>query len=210
KDNEFIQQTLNDVSEKEIAQKLGIENEKLEGLFLAETYHYTYGTTDLDLLKRAHRDLMNVVNDEWENRADKLPLKSPYEALILASIIEKETAVASERERVSSVFVNRLNKRMRLQTDPTVIYGMGDSYKGNIRKKDLRTPTPYNTYTMSGLPPTPIAMAGKASINAALNPEKSNYLYFVASGTGGHVFSKSLTEHNRAVRAYLKQLRKNK
>ncbi|MFA0677922.1 endolytic transglycosylase MltG, partial [Vibrio sp. 10N.222.51.A6] len=172
--------------------------------------HYTYGTTDLDLLKRAHRDLMNVVNDEWENRADKLPLKSPYEALILASIIEKETAVASERERVSSVFVNRLNKRMRLQTDPTVIYGMGASYKGNIRKKDLRTPTPYNTYTMSGLPPTPIAMAGKASINAALNPEKSNYLYFVASGTGGHVFSKSLTEHNRAVRAYLKQLRKNK
>lgn len=198
------------MSETDIAEKLGIENEKLEGLFLAETYHYTYGTTDLDLLKRAHRDLMNVVNDEWENRADKLPLKSPYEALILASIIEKETAVASERERVSSVFVNRLNKRMRLQTDPTVIYGMGDSYKGNIRKKDLRTPTPYNTYTMSGLPPTPIAMAGKASINAALNPEKSNYLYFVASGTGGHVFSKSLTEHNRAVRAYLKQLRKNK
>ncbi|MFA0232494.1 endolytic transglycosylase MltG, partial [Vibrio sp. 10N.261.45.A7] len=199
-----------DMSEKEIAEKLGIENEKLEGLFLAETYHYTYGTSDLDLLKRAHRDLMNVVNEEWENRADKLPLKSPYEALILASIIEKETAVASERERVSSVFVNRLNKRMRLQTDPTVIYGMGDSYDGNIRKKDLRTPTPYNTYTMSGLPPTPIAMAGKASINAALNPEKSNYLYFVASGTGGHVFSKSLTEHNRAVRAYLKQLRKNK
>ncbi|MFA0056494.1 endolytic transglycosylase MltG [Vibrio echinoideorum] len=209
-ESEFIQQTLDGVSEQEIAEKLGIENEKLEGLFLAETYHYTYGTTDLDLLKRAHRDLMNVVNDEWENRADKLPLKSPYEALILASIIEKETAVASERERVSSVFVNRLNKRMRLQTDPTVIYGMGDSYKGNIRKKDLRTPTPYNTYTMSGLPPTPIAMAGKASINAALNPEKSNYLYFVASGTGGHVFSKSLTEHNRAVRAYLRQLRKNK
>ncbi|MGF1753692.1 endolytic transglycosylase MltG [Vibrio makurazakiensis] len=208
--SEFIEQTLGEMSEKDIAQELGIENEKLEGLFLAETYHYTYGTSDLDLLKRAHEDLMDVVNSEWQDRVAKLPLKSPYEALILASIIEKETAVASERERVSSVFVNRLNKRMRLQTDPTVIYGMGDSYDGNIRKKDLRTPTPYNTYTINGLPPTPIAMAGRASINAALNPEKSNYLYFVASGTGGHVFSKSLAEHNRAVRAYLKQLRKNK
>ncbi|MDN3614545.1 endolytic transglycosylase MltG [Vibrio gallaecicus] len=210
KGSEFIQQTLEGVSEKEIAQKLGIDNQKLEGLFLAETYHYTYGTTDLDLLKRAHTNLMDVVNREWESKVAKLPLKSPYEALILASIIEKETAVASERERVSSVFINRLNKRMRLQTDPTVIYGMGDSYDGNIRKKDLRTPTPYNTYTINGLPPTPIAMAGKASIQAALNPEKSNYLYFVASGTGGHVFSKNLAEHNRAVRAYLKQLRKNK
>lgn len=208
--NEFIEQTLQGISEEEIAELLGIEHKKLEGLFLAETYHYTYGTSDIDLLKRAHKDLMDVVNQEWETRAEKLPLKSPYEALILASIIEKETAVASERERVSSVFVNRLNKRMRLQTDPTVIYGMGDSYDGNIRKKDLRTPTPYNTYTINGLPPTPIAMAGRASINAALNPEQSNYLYFVASGTGGHVFSKSLAEHNRAVRAYLKQLRKNK
>lgn len=209
-ETEYLTQTLANLSEAQIAEKLGIDREKLEGLFLAETYHYTYGTSDLDLLKRAHRNLMAVVNEQWESKDANLPLKSPYEALILASIIEKETAVASERERVASVFVNRLNKRMRLQTDPTVIYGMGDKYDGNIRKKDLRTPTPYNTYTINGLPPTPIAMAGKASIEAALNPEESNYLYFVASGTGGHVFSKNLTDHNRAVRAYLKQLRKNK
>ncbi|WP_117233287.1 endolytic transglycosylase MltG [Vibrio maerlii] len=202
--------TLDGVSEKEIAQRLGIERDKLEGLFLAETYHFTKGTSDLDILKRAHRKLNEVVNEAWDKRQDKLPLKNEYEALILASIIEKETAIDSERERVSSVFINRLNIGMRLQTDPTVIYGMGDSYDGNIRKKDLRTPTPYNTYTMNGLPPTPIAMAGPASIHAAVNPEASKYLYFVASGKGGHVFSKSLTEHNRAVRAYLKQLRINK
>lgn len=198
------------LSEAEIAQKLGLDHQKLEGLLLAETYHYTFGTSDLDILKRAASKLEQILETQWQQRQDKLPLKTPYEALILASIIEKETAVEEERERVASVFVNRLNKRMRLQTDPTVIYGMGDKYDGNIRKKDLRTPTPYNTYTISGLPPTPIAMPGEASIAAALNPEDSNYLYFVASGKGGHVFSKSLAEHNRAVRAYLKQLRSNK
>ncbi|WGK84491.1 endolytic transglycosylase MltG [Vibrio aestuarianus] len=200
--------TLNALSEAEIAKQLGIDRDKLEGLFLAETYHFTFGTTDLEILQRAHAKLQTLLDKYWASRQAGLPLKTPYEALILASIIEKETAIASERERIASVFVNRLNKRMRLQTDPTVIYGMGDSYDGNIRKKDLRTPTPYNTYTISGLPPTPIAMAGEDSIKAALNPEQSNYLYFVASGTGGHVFSKTLTEHNRAVRAYLKQLRK--
>ncbi|KHA61288.1 ABC transporter substrate-binding protein [Vibrio variabilis] len=206
---EYLEHEMSGLSEAEIAQKLGLEHDKLEGLMLAETYHYTFGTSDLDILKRASSKLQAILDEQWQQRQEDLPLKTPYEALILASIIEKETAVEEERERVASVFVNRLNKRMRLQTDPTVIYGMGDKYDGNIRKKDLRTPTPYNTYTIFGLPPTPIAMPGEASIAAALNPEASNYLYFVASGKGGHVFSKSLAEHNRAVRAYLKQLRSN-
>ncbi|QTH05635.1 endolytic transglycosylase MltG [Vibrio fluvialis] len=205
--NEQLKHTLTESSEADIAKQLGIEQSKLEGLFLAETYHFTKGVSDLDILKRAHRKLEGILNSAWETRQENLPLTSPYQALILASIIEKETAVESERERIASVFVNRLNKRMRLQTDPTVIYGMGDHYDGNIRKKDLRAPTPYNTYVINGLPPTPIAMPGEASIRAALNPEQSAYLYFVASGNGGHVFSKNLTEHNRAVRAYLKQLR---
>ncbi|EKO3429710.1 endolytic transglycosylase MltG [Vibrio fluvialis] len=205
--NEQLKHTLTESSEADIAKQLGIEQSKLEGLFLAETYHFTKGVSDLDILKRAHRKLEGILNSTWETRQENLPLTSPYQALILASIIEKETAVESERERIASVFVNRLNKRMRLQTDPTVIYGMGDNYDGNIRRKDLRAPTPYNTYVINGLPPTPIAMPGEASIRAALNPEQSAYLYFVASGNGGHVFSKNLTEHNRAVRAYLKQLR---
>ncbi len=207
---EHLEQTLSTMTEAEIAKALGIETEKLEGQFLAETYHYPAGTSDLDVLQWANNSLKEVLDSAWQQRMQPLPLKTPYEALILASIIEKETAIDEERERVSSVFINRLNRPMRLQTDPTVIYGMGDKYKGNIRKKDLRTPTPYNTYTINGLPPTPIAMAGRASIEAALNPEKSNYLYFVASGHGGHVFSKSLAEHNRAVRAYLKVLRSKK
>lgn len=206
----YLQHELVGLSEAEIAKLVGVPHEKLEGLLLAETYHYTFGASDLDIIKRAASKLQSVLDEHWATRQADLPIKSSYEALILASIIEKETAVESERERVASVFVNRLNKRMRLQTDPTVIYGMGDKYDGNIRKKDLRTPTPYNTYTIFGLPPTPIAMPGEASIAAALNPEDSNYLYFVASGTGGHVFSKTLAEHNRAVRAYLKQLRSNK
>lgn len=203
-----IKHILADKSESEIAELLGIEREKLEGLFLPETYHYTAGTTDLAILRRAHQDLQDIVNASWEKRDAKLPLTSPYEALTLASIIEKETGVGAERERIASVFVNRLNKRMRLQTDPTVIYGMGESYDGNIRKKDLRAPTPYNTYVIWGLPPTPIAMAGKAAIEAALNPDGSDYLYFVATGTGGHTFSKTLVQHNRAVRAYLRTLKK--
>lgn len=203
----YLDHELSDLSEKEIADKLGIERTKLEGLFLAETYHYAAGMSDFDILERSHNALISVLDTEWETKSANLPLKSSYDALILASIIEKETAIDSERERVSSVFVNRLKRGMRLQTDPTVIYGMGDKYDGNIRKKDLRTPTAYNTYTINGLPPTPIAMAGPASIKAALHPETSRYLYFVADGTGGHKFTKSLVEHNKAVRAYLRTLR---
>ncbi len=204
---QYLVHVTDDMSEEEIAKALGIKQPLLEGLFLAETYHYTQGASDLDILKRAHRKLEAILDKAWSSKQDDLPLKTPYEALILASIIEKETAVESERKRVASVFINRLKRRMRLQTDPTVIYGMGDDYNGNIRKKDLREPTPYNTYVINGLPPTPIAMPGSASIDAALNPEQSQYLYFVASGNGGHVFSKTLAEHNRAVRAYLKVLR---
>lgn len=203
----YLDHELSNLSEKEIAEKLGVDRAKLEGLFLAETYHYTAGMSDFDILERSHDALVAVLDAEWKTKSANLPLKSSYEALILASIIEKETAIDSERERVSSVFVNRLKRGMRLQTDPTVIYGMGDKYDGNIRKKDLRTPTVYNTYTINGLPPTPIAMAGPASIKAALHPETSRYLYFVADGTGGHKFTKSLVEHNKAVRAYLRTLR---
>ncbi|MCE0494626.1 endolytic transglycosylase MltG [Vibrio salinus] len=203
-----LEHTLKGDTEKQIAVKLGIEKNKLEGLFLAETYHFTAGTKDIDILKRAHTKLEAVLSDAWQGRKKGLSLKSPYEALILASIIEKETSIESERKQIASVFINRLKKGMRLQTDPTVIYGMGDKYHGNIRKKDLLTPTAYNTYVIKGLPPTPIAMPGKLSIQAALQPDETHYLYFVASGKGGHVFSNTLAEHNRAVHRYLKQLKK--
>ena len=143
-----------------------------------------------------------MLAEEWENRADNLPLKTPYEALILASIIEKETAVAAERPLIAQVFVSRLIKRMRLQTDPTVIYGIGDAYDGNIRRKDLNTDTPYNTYTRAGLPPTPISMVGREAINAALHPESTEALYFVSRGDGTHQFSETLEQHNAAVRKY--------
>ncbi|MGX9417331.1 endolytic transglycosylase MltG [Vibrio sp. WJH972] len=203
-------QTIDSLPEEKIAQQLGIEKSKLEGLFLAETYHYTKGMSDLDVLKRAHSNLRQVLDTAWQGRDEKLPLTNDYEALTLASIIEKETSLPQERPDIASVFINRLNRGMRLQTDPTVIYGMGDEYDGNIRKRDLTKPTPYNTYVISGLPPTPIAMVGADSISAALNPSSTRYYYFVASGKGGHVFSKSLSQHNKAVRAYLKQLRANK
>ncbi|GAD88304.1 hypothetical protein VHA01S_004_00780 [Vibrio halioticoli NBRC 102217] len=199
-----------DMSEAEIAQALNIDREKLEGLFLAETYRYTVGMSDLDVMRRAHNQLNKVLNEYWAKRQDNLPLKTAYQALTLASIIEKETAVPEERPLVSSVFVNRLKIGMRLQTDPTVIYGMGDKYQGNIRKRDLQRPTPYNTYTIYGLTPTPIAMVGEEAIAAAVNPDDSKYLYFVASGHGGHVFSKNLRDHNRAVQAYLRKLRARK
>ncbi|KEY91206.1 periplasmic solute binding protein [Candidatus Photodesmus blepharus] len=204
----YLEHTITDLNEKEIAYKLGLKQEKLEGLLLAETYYYTVDSSDIDILKRANRKLNEIVNTQWLAKQSNLPIKTPYEALILASIIQKEASLESERKRIASVFINRLNKRMRLQSDPTVIYGMGDKYDGNIRKSDLFTPTPYNTYVINGLPPTPIAMIGKASIEAALHPERSEYLYFVASGDDdGHIFSKNLSKHNTAVRAYLKKVR---
>ncbi|WP_318510062.1 endolytic transglycosylase MltG [Photobacterium leiognathi] len=196
------------MTEPEIAKALGIDNVKVEGYLLPNTYHYTAGTTDLAILKRAYAAMNKELASAWDQRQKDLPLKNPYQVLIMASIIEKETAVPAERGLVASVFMNRLRKGMPLQTDPTVIYGMGDKYDGNIRKKDLRTPTPYNTYTMKGLPPTPIAMPSKASVFAAVNPDTSDYYYFVANGKGGHKFSTTLVEHNRAVRAYLQTLRK--
>ncbi len=173
-----------------------------EGRFLPETYHYTRGMTDLDLLRRAALAMDRAVADAWAARADGVPLESPEQLQVLASIIEKETGKAAERPEIAGVFARRLKLGMRLQTDPTVIYGMGSAYAGNIRRSDLTTDTPYNTYTRSGLPPTPIAMPGRKALMAAGNPAPGENLYFVARGDGSHVFSASLAEHNRAVACY--------
>ncbi len=190
------------MTEAQIATAIGYDGQKLEGLLLPETYYFTHGESDLSILTRAYKKMSMLLESAWEQRNEDLMLKSPYEVLIMASIIEKETAVAQERGLVSSVFNNRLKKPMRLQTDPTVIYGMGDDYQGVITRSALRKPTPYNTYTIDGLPPTPIAMPSKASVLAAVSPEVSNYYYFVADTKGGHTFSTTLQQHNRAVRVY--------
>ncbi|GGW76862.1 endolytic transglycosylase MltG [Alteromonas halophila] len=171
----------------------------VEGLFLADTYHFTYHTRASELLKRAMQSMAAYLERAWQQRAGMLPLSSPYEALILASIIEKETAVAAERPHIAGVFVNRLEQNMRLQTDPTVIYGLGEAFDGNLTRAHLKGQTPYNTYVIAGLPPTPIAMAGRAAIDAALNPMVTEDLYFVAKGDGSHKFSATLEEHNKAV-----------
>jgi UPF0755 protein len=170
-----------------------------EGWFFPETYQFTRSDSDFEILARAHNAMKNALESAWQARNTGLPLNSPYELLILASIIEKETAIDDERARVAGVFIRRLQKGMRLQTDPTVIYGMGDSFDGNIRRRDLQTDTPYNSYTRSGLPPTPIAMPGRASLFAAGQPEDGEALYFVADGNGGHTFSATLEEHQKAV-----------
>lgn len=183
------------------------EQKKIEGWLYPDTYNYTPNSTDLDLLKRAAKRMEKALQQAWEQRDPNLPLNNPYELLILASIVEKETAVATERGKVASVFINRLNKNIPLQTDPTIIYGMGEAYNGNIRRKDLETPGPYNTYLNLGLPPTPIAMPAESTLQAVANPEKTDYLYFVADGSGGHKFSRTLTEHNRAVQEYLRWYR---
>ena len=173
---------------------------------MPDTYLFPDGTTDIQFLKRAWQSNQDYLNSQWQTRDKSLPLKSAYEALILASIVEKETGLAQERPAIAGVFIRRLKKGMRLQTDPTVIYGMGEQFDGNIRRRDLKKDTPYNTYTRYGLPPTPIALAGKAAIDAVIHPADGKSLYFVAKGDGSHQFSATLEEHNRAVRRY--QLRK--
>lgn len=178
-----------------------------EGLFAPDTYFYAKQESDSKILKDLYLRQMQYLDEAWENRAADLPYKNKYEALIMASIIEKETALDRERNTVAGVFIRRLKLGMRLQTDPTVIYGMGDAYNGNITRKDLRTPTAYNTYTMSGLPPTPIALPSRKSIEAAMHPDDSDYIYFVATGDGGHKFSTNLADHNTAVQEYLVKLR---
>lgn len=192
------------LTSEELMIQLGSPGQSPEGLFFPDSYRIDSRTTDLAVLRRAHRQLQSLLEQEWVRRAPDLPYKSSYEALIMASIIEKETGLAEERAQIAGVFVRRLQQGMRLQTDPTVIYGMGERYQGDIRKDDLRRDTPYNTYVHGGLPPTPIALAGRASIHAALHPAEGTSLYFVARGDGGHVFSSSLTDHQRAVNRYQK------
>ncbi len=202
KTNEQIKHTLNGMTNKQIMTKLGHAKQHPEGRFLPDTYNFPKGTTDLAFLTRAYNELEEVLNEEWESRQDGLPLKSPYEALILASIVEKETGLASERPEIAGVFIRRLQKRMRLQTDPTVIYGLGNKFDGNLRRRDLKNDTPYNTYRRHGLPPTPIALPGRDAIRAALNPDDGNNLYFVAKGDGSHKFTSNLKAHNNAVIKY--------
>ncbi len=197
--DERIRQTLADTDDAALMAALGREGVHPEGRFLPETYHYTRGMSDLDLLRRALLAMDTALADAWDKRSDDLPLETPDQLLTLASIIEKETGKAAERPEIAGVFVRRLKLGMRLQTDPTVIYGMGSAYDGNIRRRDLTTDTPYNTYTRGGLPPTPIAMPGRAALQAAANPLPGNTLYFVSRGDGSHVFSSTLAEHNRAV-----------
>jgi UPF0755 protein len=185
-----------------IMQKIGAAGEAPEGRFLPETYAYVKGDSDLDVLRRAHGAMVRTLAALWPARASGLPLSTPYDALILASIVEKETGRPDERAQIAGVFVRRLENHMLLQTDPSVIYGMGASYDGNIRKSDLTADTPYNTYTRPGLPPTPIALPGKPALEAALHPAAGDALYFVARGDGGHVFASTLEEHNRNVDCY--------
>ncbi len=199
---ENIHGTLTSSSLAEIALRMNLDAENPEGLLYPDTYFYTKGTSDIELLLRANERLDTILTEAWESRLGALPYANPYEALIMASIIEKESASNSERGLIAAVFVTRLDQGMRLQSDPTTIYGMGDRYDGNIRRADLSEETPYNTYRIAGLPPTPIALSGEESINAALNPSASDYLYFVAKGDGSHQFSRTLEEHNAAVREY--------
>lgn len=209
-DNPYLIHELAGLDAKTVMAKIGHPGEHPEGRFLPETYHFPRGLSDVEFLRRAYRAMEDRLDHEWQDRAAGLPFKTPYEALTLASIVEKETGLASERQAIAGVFVRRLEKGMRLQTDPTVIYGLGMDFDGNLRRRDLLSDTPYNTYTRSGLPPTPIAMPGADAIHAALHPDDSDKLYFVARGDGSHHFSATLEEHNRAVTEYqLKRRKRN-
>jgi UPF0755 protein len=209
---EQIEASLTDEDWPRFLEELGATARHPEGLFLPETYRFPRGSSDRAILAQAFDLMQKSLAEEWDQRAEGLPISTPYEALTLASIVEKETGRADERARIAGVFVRRLEKRMRLQTDPTVIYGIGKAFNGNLTRQDLRTDTPYNTYTRRGLPPTPIAMPGRAAIHAALHPADGNELYFVATGTGdgSHAFSETKDEHDAAVAAYLKELRKRR
>ena len=197
-----IIQTLQGLSLKQIMTKIGHPDIHPEGRFYPDTYHFPKGLTDVQFLQRAYTAMQKKLGAEWDKRAVGLPYKTPVEALTMASIVEKETGQASERQAIAGVFVRRLEKRMRLQTDPTVIYGLGPTFDGNIRRRDLKRDTPYNTYRRHGLPPTPIAMPGGDAIYAALHPAAGEVLYFVSRGDGSHYFSATLEEHNRAVIKY--------
>ena len=208
RESPYVKHTLKDDSYATVAEALGLEHaDWVEGWFWPDTWMYTANTTDLQILKRAHQKMVKAVDRAWEGRVDNLPYKDKNQLVTMASIIEKETAVAGERDKIASVFINRLRIGMRLQTDPTVIYGMGESYNGKLSRKDLETPTAYNTYVIAGMPPGPIATPGEASLNAAAHPAKSPYLYFVADGKGGHTFNTNLVGHNRSVQDYLKALK---
>ena len=204
-----LQQETAKLDDAALMKALGHAGQHPEGRFLPETYAWVRGDSDLDLLKRAHDAMAKALDAAWAARAGDVPLKTKDEALVLASIVEKETGIAEERPAIAGVFARRLKIGMRLQTDPTVIYGMGTAYTGNIRRSDLTADTPYNTYTRAGLPPTPIAMPGEAALKAATHPEAGDALFFVAvgDGSGRHVFTKSLTDHNTAVREYLQRYR---
>ncbi len=197
--NPHLEHSLSGIGFQTLMNKLQSDAQSLEGLLFPDTYFFEKHTSDLSVLKRAYDKMQQVLQQEWLKKAEDLPFKTPYEALILASIVEKETGAAAERPLIAGVFIRRLEQNMLLQTDPTVIYGMGDSYQGDIKSKDLTDATPYNTYVISGLPPTPIAMPGREALNAVLHPDKGESLYFVARGDGTHVFSATLKDHNAAV-----------
>jgi UPF0755 protein len=210
--SDAIDASLNAEDVPSLLEKLGTSYRHPEGLFLPETYHFPRGTRDIDVLRQAYALMQRTLDEEWQLRDTGLPFDNPYEALILASIVEKETARADERARIAGVFIRRLGKRMRLQTDPTVIYGIGAAFDGNLTRTDLQTDSPYNTYTRNGLPPTPIAMPGRQSIHAVLHPEPGNELFFVATGhgDGSHQFSATKDEHDAAVRSFLARQKANR